>query len=132
MSDFLKILLRKNSLRKQCQGLAVTEVEKVISDLSEILVELEVEAKARAEEEKAKRAAIDQIQEAMRQTGVDLSDLMAMVEPVSAKQSVKAKYEIVDEAGNKLSWSGRGRTPVAFATYMAKHRIAKDKLPSAE
>lgn len=133
MSDFLKTLLRKNSLRKQCQDLEVAEVEKVIADLTDIAEELKAKELAREQEEKAKRAAIEQIQESMRQAGVDLTDLMDIVDTkVVAKQTVKAKYQITDDLGNTHTWSGRGRTPVVFAAYMERFGVAKDELPSAE
>lgn len=132
MSDFIKTLLRKNSLRKQCQDLSGSEIEKVIADLGDILEERQAEEAAMQAEQQAKLAAIDAIRETMRSAGVDLSDLMGMVEAAPKKQAVKAKYQITDAQGEVHSWSGRGRTPTAFAEYMAHKGISKDQLPSAE
>ena len=132
MSDFIKTLLRKNSLRKQCQELSGSEIEKVIADLGDILEERKAEEAAMHAEQQAKMAAIDAIRETMRSAGVDLSDLMGMVEAAPKKQAVKAKYQITDAQGEVHSWSGRGRTPTAFAEYMAQKGISKDQLPSAE
>lgn len=132
MSDFIKTLLRKNSLRKQCQDLSVSEIEKVLADLGDILEERQVEEASRAAEQQAKIAAIEDIRNTMRSAGVDLSDLMGMVESAAPKVSVKAKYQITDSHGEVHSWSGRGRTPTVFAEYMAHKGISKDQLPSAE
>jgi len=132
MSDFVKTLLRKNSLRKQCQDLSGSEIEKVIADLGDILEERNAEEAAMQAEQQAKMAAIDAIRETMRSAGVDLSDLMGMVEAAPKKSAVKAKYQITDAAGETHTWSGRGRTPTAFAEYMASKGIGKDQLPSAE
>ena len=132
MSDFVKTLLRKNSLRKQCQELSGAEIEKVIADLADILEERKAEEAAKQAEQQAKMAAIDAIRETMRSAGVDLADLMDMVEPVPKKVAVKAKYQITDAQGEVHTWSGRGRTPTVFAEYMSSKGISKDQLPSAE
>jgi DNA-binding protein H-NS len=132
MSDFVKTLLRKNSLRKQCQELSGAEIEKVIADLADILEERKAEEAAKQAEQQAKMAAIDAIRETMRSAGVDLADLMDMVEPVPKKAAVKAKYQITDAQGEVHTWSGRGRTPTVFAEYMSSKGISKDQLPSAE
>lgn len=134
MSDFIKTLLRKNSLRKQCQEISASEIEKVIADLGDILEERKAEEAALAAEQQAKMAAIEEIRNTMRSAGVDLSDLMGMVESAApkAKTAVKAKYQITDGQGEVHTWSGRGRTPTIFADYMASKGISKDQLPSAE
>ena len=132
MSDFLKTLLRKNSLRKQCQSLEISEVEKVISDLTDIVDELKADAAARAEEEQAKLAAIEEIKSKMKAAGVDVNDLVSLVDNSAPKQAVKAKYKLVDEAGNVHTWSGRGRTPVVFKNYMETYGVSKEQLPSAQ
>ena len=132
MSDFVKTLLRKNSLRKQCQELSGAEIEKVIADLADILEERKAEEAAKQAEQQAKMAAIDAIRETMRSAGVDLADLMDMVEPAPKKAAVKAKYQITDAQGEVHTWSGRGRTPTVFAEYMSSKGISKDQLPSAE
>lgn len=121
MSDFIKIITRKNSLRKQCQELAVAELEKIISDLTIITDEKRAEEEAIAEAKKAKADKIDQIRQTMLEAGVDLDDLAAVVSEVSGpKKKVSPKYRIVDDAGETHEWSGRGRTPLAFQAYFDK------------
>ena len=121
MSDFLKILTRKNSLRKQCQELSVSELEKVISDLTVIVDDkrAEEEAVLAAEQEKAEK--IEAIRQSMKDAGVDIGDLMSMIgEASTPKKKVQPKYRIVDDEGNEHEWSGRGRTPLAFQAYFDK------------
>ncbi len=129
MSDFIKNLTRKNSLRKQCQELGVAELEKVMSDLSDIIEEKRAEEAEKARIEAAKAEAIEAIRKQMREAGIELSELADQVE-AAPRKSVKAKYQIEDDSGEKHYWSGRGRTPVAFAEYMKKHNITKDQLPT--
>lgn len=128
MNDFTKTLTRKNSLRKQCQELSVADLEKVISDIGDIIEEKREEEAELARIEAAKAEAIKVIRQQMREAGIDFEELAEQVES-SPRKSVKAKYQIEDENGEKHYWSGRGRTPVVFAEYMEKHNITKDQLP---
>ena len=121
MSDFLKILTRKNSLRKQCQDLSVSELEKVISDLTVIAEDRRAEEEALVAAEQEKTAKIEAIRQSMKDAGVDINDLMALVgETAAPKKKVSPKYRITDDEGNVHEWSGRGRTPLAFQAYFDK------------
>jgi DNA-binding protein H-NS len=122
MSDFLKILTRKNSLRKQCQELSVSDLEKVISDLTVITEDKRAEEEAVAAAEQAKLEKIESIRKSMLEAGVDISDLMSMMGDASTgvKKKVGPKYRIEDDEGNVHEWSGRGRTPLAFQAYFEK------------
>jgi len=132
MTDFNKILTRKNSLRKHCQEMTLAEIDKVIADLNDIRAELE-EAKLREEQEQqAKKQQVEEIQRLMREAGIGLEELKQGVEPVARKKAVKAKYVITDSEGNEHAWSGRGRTPVAFREYMDAHNITKEQLPTVD
>jgi DNA-binding protein H-NS len=131
MSDFIKTLMRKNSLRKQCQELSVGDVEKVLSDLTDILAERKEDEAIKAAEENKRIEKIEQIRLAMKEAGLDISDLSELAE-VAPKKTVKAKYYIVDAEGGRHEWSGRGRTPVVFAEYMQQRGISKDQLPSVD
>lgn len=128
MTDFIKTLTRKNSLRKQTQELGVAEIEKVMSDLTDILDERRAEEAAKAEAEAAKAAAIEAIRKQMMEAGVDLNELAEQVDS-SPRKSVKAKY-VIEVDGESHYWSGRGRTPVVFADYMKAKGINKDQLPT--
>lgn len=122
MSDFLKVLTRKNSLRKQCQQLSVSELEKVISDLNVIVEDKRAEEEAVATAEKAKQEKIEAIRNSMLEAGVDINDLVNLVGEASAgvKKKVGPKYRIEDDEGSVHEWSGRGRTPLAFQAYFDK------------
>ncbi|RAU17847.1 H-NS histone family protein [Nitrincola tibetensis] len=131
MSDFIKNLTRKNSLRKQCQELSLIEIEKVLGDLNEIYTERKEDEAKREAEEKARVEKIEQIRMAMKEAGIDLNDLAELVESTPRK-SVKAKYVITDDEGKVHEWSGRGRTPVIFQEYMDTKGISKEKLPTVD
>jgi len=130
MSDFLKVLLRKNSLRKQCQELSVSELEKVISDLTVIAEDKRAEEEALQAAEQEKAAKIEAIRQSMQDAGVDLNDLMGLIgeEASVPKKKVQPKYRIEDDNGEVHEWSGRGRTPLAFQAYFDKGFTKEDCL----
>ncbi|MBT3144169.1 H-NS family nucleoid-associated regulatory protein [Neptunomonas phycophila] len=125
MSDILKVLTRKNSLRKQCQELSIADVEKVIADLTDILAEKQEEEQKLAAENQAKNEKIEMIRKTMQDAGIDFNDLQDLIS-VAPKKKVEAKYRITDEEGNTHEWSGRGRTPVVFQAYFDKHGVDKE------
>ncbi len=131
MTDFIKTLTRKNSLRKQCQEMSLADIDKVITDLNDIRAEIEEAALREAEMEQAKKHQVEEIQRLMKEAGIGLDELKQGVEPV-ARKSVKAKYVITDSEGQEHSWSGRGRTPIAFREYMEQHNLTKEQLPTVE
>jgi DNA-binding protein H-NS len=131
MTDFIKTLTRKNSLRKQIQDMDLADIDKVIADLNDIRAEIEEAAQRKAEMEQAKQQQVEEIQRLMKEAGIGLDELKQGVEPV-ARKSVKAKYVITDSEGREHSWSGRGRTPIAFREYMDQHNLTKEQLPTVE
>jgi len=124
MSEFIKTLTRKNSLRKHCQDLALSDIEKVIADLTVILEERREADEAEQALIAAKQQKIDEIRRAMQDAGLSMDDFAAVAE-ASPKRKVEAKYRITDENGTH-EWSGRGRTPVAFQKYFDKHGVSKE------
>jgi DNA-binding protein H-NS len=131
MTDFIKTLTRKNSLRKQVQDMDLADLDKVIADLNDIRAEIEEAAQRKAEMEQAKQQQVEEIQRLMKEAGIGLDELKQGVEPV-ARKSVKAKYVITDSEGREHSWSGRGRTPIAFREYMDQYNLTKEQLPTVE
>lgn len=124
MTDFVRMLTRKNSLRKQCQDLSTEELSKIIADLGDILEEHQAQELARTEAEKIKALKIEQIRQAMLDSGIDYADLKEII-PNVVKKKVLAKYRVVVD-GNTHEWSGRGRTPVVFQQYFDANNATKE------
>lgn len=127
MSEFLKTLTRKNSLRKQCADLSVEEIEKVLADLKEIADDKRAEEEAAETARQAREEKIDVIRQTMKEAGIDLEDLLGAIE-VAPKKKVQPKYRITDDEGVAHEWSGRGRTPVAFQKFFDKGNTKEDCL----
>jgi len=124
MSEFVKLLTRKNSLRKQCQELTTDELAKIIADLTDIYEEHKAVEDARIEAELIKNQKIDAIRKAMEESGIGFDDLKETV-PMVAKKKVAAKYRVVID-NITHEWSGRGRTPLAFQQYFDQHNVTKE------
>lgn len=124
MTDFVRILTRKNSLRKHCQELSIQDLSKIIEDLTHILDEHKTVEKERSEAELVKTQKIAAIRQAMAESGIDFEDLKDLV-PVVAKKKVQAKYRVVvNDVAHE--WSGRGRTPIIFQQYFDDNNVTKE------
>jgi DNA-binding protein H-NS len=124
MTDFVRILTRKNSLRKHCQELSIQDLSKIIEDLTQILDEHKAVEKKRSEAELVKTQKIEAIRQAMADSGIDFEDLKDLV-PVVSKKKVQAKYRVVvNDVAHE--WSGRGRTPVIFQQYFDDNNVTKE------
>ncbi|WP_417228116.1 H-NS family nucleoid-associated regulatory protein [Amphritea sp.] len=127
MTDFVKLLTRKNSLRKQCHELSSSDIEKAIADLTEILEEKQAYEEERQAEERERTEKIEAIKQSMQEAGIGLDDLMTLVD-APVKKKVAPKYQVTDENGEVHQWSGRGRTPAAFQAAFAQGKTKEDCL----
>ena len=124
MTDFVRILTRKNSLRKQCQELSTDELSKIITDLGDILEEHKAQELAKSQAEQEKAGKIEAIRQAMLDSGIGFEDLKEIV-PTVVKKKVQAKYRVVVD-NITHEWSGRGRTPVVFQQYFDANNATKE------
>jgi DNA-binding protein H-NS len=124
MTDFVRILTRKNSLRKQCQELSTDELSKIITDLGDILEEHKAQELAKSQAEQEKAGKIEAIRQAMQDSGIGFEDLKEIV-PTVVKKKVQAKYRVVVD-NITHEWSGRGRTPVVFQQYFDANNATKE------
>jgi DNA-binding protein H-NS len=117
MSDVVRAITRKNSLRAVLRELSLVQIEKLMSDVSEIHQELfEEKQAAQAAEEKRQRKIIE-LKALMLQEGIDPSDIAPGFSSTPMKKPVKPKYRHVDSNGAVLEWTGRGRTPLWVIEY---------------
>ena len=117
MSDVVRAITRKNSLRAVLRELSLVQIEKLMNDVSEIHKELFEEKQAvQAAEEKRQRKIIE-LKALMLQEGIDPSDIVLGFSSTPIKKLVKPKYRHVDSNGTVLEWTGRGRTPLWIIEY---------------
>lgn len=127
MSEFITAITRRSSLRAMTSKLSSGEIEKVLGDLASILEDKREQEAALAAEQEAKAKIIADIKEKMDSAGITLGTLKIAIEK-DLTIPVASKYEIEID-GETHRWSGRGRTPAAFARYMEEQGITKEQLP---
>lgn len=120
MSDMIRALTRKNSLRAILRELSLEQIEKLMSDVKEIYEDIYSEKQAEQAAEEARQQKIIQLKALMVEAGIDLSEIVQGGAP-SKKRAVKPKYRLIDsQTGRSLEWTGRGRTPLWVSEFEAK------------
>ncbi len=121
MTEITKTLLRKASLRKACKELSLADLEKIQSNLAEVIEDHKAEETRRSEARKEKERKLAEIRKSMEEAGVSLEDLEAAIGSAGAQNNVKGsvspRYQIKDADGNTHLWTGRGRAPKVFQEY---------------
>ena len=111
----------KIKTRAAIKGMSVSEIEKLIGNLSSALETEKKKASAKAEA--ARAAKIAKIRALMEESGLDTNDLKASgkrrgrKKTTAKKRKVAPKYRLVVD-GQEYLWSGRGRAPKVFKDYM--------------
>ena len=119
MSDIVRTLTRKNSLRAVLRELSLEQIEKLLNDVNEIYQDIYSEKQAEQAAEEARQKKIIQLKALMLEAGIDPSEIVEGGVP-SVKKAVKPKYRLTDsQTGKILEWTGRGRTPVWITEYEA-------------
>lgn len=125
MSDFTAILCHARRFRKNVKELSIEQLEEVKIKLDKIIEERTLELEVLREGEVERLEKIQKIREIMAAEGIEASDLQSSVTTKTRKRASRPpKYEIVNEEGERITWTGQGRMPNLF-----KNRIEKgDKI----
>ncbi len=115
MADFLEILTHGRRLKAQLKNLSVSELREVIGKMQVIADEREDEEKAEQEANAERLAKIEAIRKQLAEDGIALEELGAPVEKAGRKKRAPRppKYEIMVD-GERITWTGQGRTPKAI------------------
>jgi DNA-binding protein H-NS len=117
----------KLKVRAAVKGLSTAEIEKLISNLTDVLKSEMKKEKTKAEA--AKKAKIAKIKALMEESGLKPADIQAAAgvgrgrgkakakAKAKAKRKAAPKYRLVVD-GQEYLWSGRGRPPAVFKAYM--------------
>ena len=120
MSDMIRALTRKNSLRAILRELSLEQIEKLMGDVKEIYQDIYSEKQAEQAAEEVRQKKIIQLKALIVEAGIDLSEIVQGSGP-SKMRAVKPKYRLIDsQMGRTLEWTGRGRTPLWVSEYEAK------------
>lgn len=124
INEFVKIALHRKRLKAAIKELDMEQLNKLATDINEIVAEREQEIQELAAEQEAKKAKIAEMRSILSEQGLTVDDLVDgevnLGEVKASKRSVAPKYRVVDENGEEHLWTGRGRAPKPFQKYLDK------------
>jgi DNA-binding protein H-NS len=123
VASLAPLVKSKIKVRAAVKGLSVAEIEKLISNLTDVLKSEKKKETSKAEA--VKNAKIAKIKALMEESGLKPSDIQSATvgrrgrgkAKAKAKRKAAPKYRLVVD-GQEHLWSGRGRPPKVFKAYM--------------
>jgi DNA-binding protein H-NS len=115
MNDFTAILCHARRFKSNVKELSIEQLEEVKLKLDKIIEDrtLELEKLRKGEAERLKK--IEKIKEIMAAEGIEASELQASTATKAGKRAPRQpKYEIMNEEGERITWTGQGRMPNLF------------------
>lgn len=121
MSDVVRALTRKNSLRAVLREFSLAQIEKLMDDVQDIHEELLQDKLAEQAATEKRQKKIIELKALMVQEGIDPQEIFEGASPITVKKPVQPKFRLIDsDTGRALEWSGRGRTPLWMVDYELK------------
>lgn len=122
------VLRNQRRLKAATQSLSVWDLESAHEKLGNIIAQRRDEEDMRLEQERERVQRIEQFKNMLEQEGLSVEDLIT---PPSPKKSKKAsalppKYEVIDDDGQVIQWSGMGRYPKAIKNALANGKTLDD------
>jgi DNA-binding protein H-NS len=115
MNDFLRIIIHARRFKSAVKELGVEQLEEVKIKLQKIIDDRIAEEKAAEVENAERNEKIRKLRELLVAEGIEPDELL---DGSSEKQGRRAmrqpKYEIWNEAGEHITWTGQGRMPNVF------------------
>lgn len=117
MEDFLKIITHVRRFKSATKDLNLEELAEIKSKLEKIIedrIAAEAEEKRRNAEKEEK---IERYREMLAADGIAPEEIVAEAPVKKGKRAPRPpKYEIKDESGRTITWTGQGRMPNIFKT----------------
>ncbi|SDO73702.1 H-NS histone family protein [Desulforhopalus singaporensis] len=115
MSEFIRIITHARRFKSAVKDLGIEQLEEIKNKLDKIM-EDRLEEEAEEEKKNAERIAkINKYKEMLEADGIGLSELQeAEAGNIRKRTPRKPKYEIWNESGERITWTGQGRMPNIF------------------
>lgn len=115
MNDFLRIITHARRFKSAIKELGIEQLEEIKIKLQKIIDDRIAEEEAAKIENAERIAKIRNYREALAADGIALDELQegAPLEKQN-KRRRQPKYEIWNEAGEHITWTGQGRMPNVF------------------
>ncbi len=115
MSELLRILTHSRRLKHAAKELSIEQLEEVKNKLQSIIEDRLAESEAEKQIIAEKDAKIQQYREMLEADGIGLEELMGLSIEKQGKRSPRpAKYEVWNDEGKRITWTGQGRMPNIF------------------
>jgi len=115
MSELLRILTHSRRLKHAVKELSIEQLEEVKNKLQSIIEDRLAESEAEKQINAEKDAKIQQYKEMLEADGIGLEELMGFSIEKHGKRPLRpAKYEIWNDEGKHITWTGQGRMPNIF------------------
>ena len=116
MNEFLRIITHARRFKSAIKELGVEQLEEIKSKLQKIIDDRIAEEAAAKIENAERLEKIRKHLEALAADGIDLDELHEAPSPEKKgkRPARKPKYEIWNEAGEHITWTGQGRMPNIF------------------
>lgn len=121
MDEFTAILCHARRFKSAVKELTVEQLEDVKSKLDKIIEVRALEFEKMHKKEAERLLKIKKYQEMLAADGIEPDELQVQ----TAKKKVKRpprqpKYAIVNDAGERITWTGQGRMPNVFKSRVAQ------------
>ncbi|WP_158367476.1 H-NS family nucleoid-associated regulatory protein [Candidatus Williamhamiltonella defendens] len=116
MSEALKILNNIRMLRAQARECSLETLEEMLEKLMSVVNDRKQEEnKVKKDKEEYKRK-LEKMKAILVEEGIDPNELLKISTSNKVTAKIKrairpAKYQYIDENGEKKTWTGQGRTP---------------------
>lgn len=115
MSDFIRIVTHSRRLKSAVKELSIEQLEEIKSKLQAIIEERVAEETAEQQENAERLEKIRKYKEMLAADGIDLEELSELLPERQGKRAPRQpKYEVWNEAGERITWTGQGRMPNIF------------------
>lgn len=115
MSELLRIMSHSRRLKSAVKELSVDQLEDIKDKLQAIIEERVSEEELEKQENLERLEKIKKYRELLAADGIDPDELTdSSMEKPGKRNPRQPKYEVWNEAGERITWTGQGRMPNVF------------------
>ncbi|TNZ86137.1 DNA-binding protein [Vibrio parahaemolyticus] len=115
MQDIIKKLSSSRQAKALFKHASVEQLERIISTVTQLKEEKELEVQMQAEREEQERAELEAMRNQILEKGLDFDKLAALIKPQKKarkkKATIQKKAAITYVYGDNKTWNGVGETP---------------------
>ena len=115
MSEFVRIITHARRFKSSVKELGIEQLEEVKNKLQKIIDDRKAEEEAALQENKERLEKIRKYKDMLAADGIEPDELQdALLQRPGKRAPRKPKYEIWNEDGEHITWTGQGRMPNIF------------------